>query len=92
MMMGWDWGLGWGGMMFGGLMMVVFWGGLIALVVLAVRGFSGNGNRSSTNQNSSSLSSNSARETPLEILQARYARGEISKEEYETISRDLKTA
>lgn len=29
------------------------------------------------------------RETPLEILQKRYARGEISKEEFEQIRRDL---
>ena len=30
-----------------------------------------------------------ARQTPLEILKARYARGEISREEYEQIHRDL---
>ncbi len=28
-------------------------------------------------------------ETPLEILKKRYARGEISKEEYEQMKRDL---
>lgn len=28
-------------------------------------------------------------ETPLEILKARYARGEISREEYEQMCRDL---
>ena len=28
-------------------------------------------------------------QTPLEILQARYARGEISREEYEQMRRDL---
>lgn len=28
-------------------------------------------------------------ETPLEILKARYARGEISREEYEQLRRDL---
>ena len=28
-------------------------------------------------------------ETPLEILKARYARGEISREEYEQMRRDL---
>ena len=30
-----------------------------------------------------------SRQTPLEILQARYARGEISREEYEQMRRDL---
>lgn len=29
------------------------------------------------------------RETPLELLKARYARGEISREEYEQMRRDL---
>jgi putative membrane protein len=29
-------------------------------------------------------------QTPLEILEARYARGEISREEYEQVRRDLK--
>ena len=30
-------------------------------------------------------------ETPLSILKARYARGEISKTEYETMLKDVKT-
>jgi uncharacterized membrane protein len=30
-----------------------------------------------------------ASQTPLEILQARYARGQISREEYDQIHRDL---
>ena len=88
MMMGWDWRFGWGGMLFGGLMMVVFWGGLIALIVFAIRGFTGNSNRSDYNLNSSNPTDRT-RETPLEMLQARYARGEISKEEYEAIRQDL---
>jgi putative membrane protein len=87
-MMGWDWGFGWGGMLFGGLMMVVFWGGLIALIVFAIRGFTSNSNASGNNRNSS-ISTNSTTQTPLEILQARYARGEISQHEYETVRQDL---
>jgi putative membrane protein len=31
----------------------------------------------------------SVRETPLEILQKRYAKGEITKEEYDKMKRDL---
>ncbi len=38
-------GFGWVGLIFGGLMMLLFWGGLIALVVLAVRAFSTSGVR-----------------------------------------------
>ena len=71
---------GWGHMFFGGLMMIVFWGGLIALVVLLVRWLS---------RNDTSASGPSRRPTPLEILQERYARGEIDKQEYEERKKDL---
>jgi putative membrane protein len=36
---GWDWG--WGHMLFGSVMMVLFWGGLILLIVFAVRWLGG---------------------------------------------------
>ena len=58
---GMDWGWGW--MFSSGLMMLLFWGGIIALVALAVRGLSCGG-----------ASRSEARPTPLEIAQARYAR------------------
>ena len=77
---------GWGHMFFGGLMMIVFWGGVIALVVLLVRWLS----RSDTlGRNETPTSGSSKRPTPLEILQERYARGEIDKQEYEERSKDL---
>jgi putative membrane protein len=62
----------WGGgnWMFGGLMMVVFWGLVIGLIVLAVRGFSG---RSDTTPPPNAL----------DILRERYAKGEIDEDEYE---------
>ncbi len=56
--------------MFGGLMMVVFWGLVIGLIVLAVRGFSG---RSDTTPPPNAL----------DILRERYAKGEIDEDEYE---------
>ncbi len=65
-----DWG--WGHMMFGGLMMVVFWGGVIVLVVLAVRWIGG----SLADRSPPSVSA-------LGILDERFARGEIDKDEYE---------
>lgn len=67
-------GWGWGHMMFGSLMMVVFWGLVIFLVVFMVRrvaGDSGEG-RYAVSKNPS-----------LEILKERFARGEIEKDEFE---------
>ena len=75
--MGWGQGYGWTG--FGGIFMLVFWlvviVGAIALVRwLTARGDAGGG---------------AERRRPLEIAQERYARGEISREEYEQLRRDL---
>lgn len=80
MMWGPDFGFGWGG--FGGLMMLVFWGGLILLGALLVRGFSGwgGGHTSGTTGGSNRA---------MEVLKERYARGEITKEQYEDMRRDL---
>lgn len=61
-------------------MMVVFWGLIIAGIILAVRALSGTGvMQGSTDQ----------KNRALEILQERYARGEIDKDEYESKRRDL---
>lgn len=76
--------LGWGGWLMGGLMMLLFWGGLILLIVLAVRAFARSGNSSQIQTTHGSVSA-------LEILKNRYARGELSKEEFETIRHDLET-
>jgi len=67
---------------FGGLMMIVFWGGIILLIVLLVRWLGGAGASSHT-------SSAPSRQTPLEILQERFAKGEIDKDEYEERKRLL---
>ncbi len=84
-MMWWGQGFGWGWMLFGSLMMILFWGGLIALIVLATRGLTGTGSAATTPPPANT--SNSA----LRILKERYARGEITKEEYEDMRRDLET-
>ena len=61
----------WGGHgIFGGLMMVIFWAFIIALIFLAVRGFS---NRSDTGTGQSAT----------DVLRERYARGEIDEDEFE---------
>lgn len=77
MMMGNDWGLGWGGMWLGWFMMI---GLIVATIVLIVWliGLSRPGVTTSTGSMDSAHRSESA----LDILHARYARGEISKDEY----------
>jgi putative membrane protein len=67
---------------FGGIGMILFWVLLITIVVLAVRSITGSG---TTDSNSLTT----AAQTPLEILQTRYAKGEISKEEYEEARQTL---
>lgn len=74
-------GWGWGHMIYGPLMMIVFWGGLIVVAVLAVRWLGGG---SSHKQNEPSNRGNA-----LEILRERFARGEIDKEEFEERKRLL---
>ncbi len=75
-MMGWPWyDLGWWGMGLGMLIMIIFWAGLIALVVWIVV--------------KAVRSGKSTSETPLDIAKARYARGEISKKEFEQLKKDL---
>jgi putative membrane protein len=66
-----DWGVG--AMEFGGLMMIAFWGGIIVLIVLSVRWFGG-----AARHDRPAVS-----RTALDILQERYARGEIDHDEFE---------
>lgn len=73
---------GWGHMIFGSLMMIVFWGGIIALIVLLVRRLGGAGG-------SGDSSGSAPRRTPLDILQERFAKGEIDRQEYEERRRVL---
>lgn len=67
---------GWGYGLFGPLMMLVFWGAIIALIVLAVRWFSGN-------------QTPAARSDAMETLRQRFAAGEIDEEEFNRRKRVL---
>lgn len=68
-----SWGTG--HMFFGSFMMLLFWGVLILLIVLAVRWFSGGGSSRGEKTPSGSRA--------LSILEERYARGEIDRAEFE---------
>jgi putative membrane protein len=74
-------GMGWW-MLWGGLMMVLFWGAIIAFVVWAVQSL---GRRDDGHAQSGATPPR----RPLEIAKERYARGEIGRDEFEQLKRDL---
>ncbi len=78
-MMGWNgYGFGWWGMILGAVIMFAFWAGIIALVVWGIRSLSRHSSEHST-----------PGQAPLDIARARYARGEITKEQFEQLKKDL---
>ena len=86
--------LGWGGMMgglgfgFGWIFMILFWVIIIWAIVALVRGGGwgyGCGGHSHGEHKQDGTSKNSA----LDILKERYAKGEINKQEYEEKKKDL---
>jgi len=79
-MMGWG-GFGGYGMGFvGWIFMLLFWGLIIVALVLVVRWLWGRGRQGVIT---------GIGDAPLDILKRRYARGEISKGEYDRIKQDL---
>jgi len=75
-MMG-GWGMGW----FGGLFMIVFWILILAALVYFIKWLIQSTGRRQTDTAGGSRA--------LEILQERYARGEIDKAKFETMKVDL---
>ena len=77
-----DWGSGMHPMMWGAwgfgmmLMMILFWGLVIAGIVMGIRWLMREGQERRS-------------DSALEILRQRYARGEINKEEFEAKKKDL---
>ena len=68
-------GMGWG-IVFGGIWMIFFWGGLIALIVWGITKLTGQGRTIQKHD-------------PLDTAKERYAKGEISREEFERLKKDL---
>jgi putative membrane protein len=74
-------GLGYGlGFGFGWLVMLVFWGLIIWAIIALVR--------SAANNNVDRKDEHKT-DNALEILKERYAKGEITKEDFERIKKDL---
>ncbi len=74
------WGHGWGGWIFGPLMMIVFIALIVGVVVLVVRWLGGVGG---------GPAQGAKQKAALEILEERFARGEIDKDEFEDRRRAL---
>jgi putative membrane protein len=72
-----NWGLGWGWMLFGSIMMVAFWGALVWLFVELARG--------------AGPASRTRDASPREIADSRLASGVITLEEHERIVARLKS-
>ena len=68
-----------GSMFFGGGLMWIFWIVLIAIVIALVKGLLSNNASPGSDKD----------DTPLKILEKRYARGEIDTEEFEQKRKEL---
>lgn len=75
MHMGWNYGFGWLMMLFMMLFWLILIVGLVILIIWAVRRTQGPGGVSE--------------DTALDTLNKRYARGEISREEYERMKQEI---
>jgi len=74
----WDWsGFSWLFMSIGIIWMIVFWGAIIWLIVWSIKRLSQSGR------------TNDSSKTPYEILKERYARGEITREQFEQMKKDM---
>ena len=78
--MWWHWGLGFGAgwAILGAIVMVIFWVIVIWLIVWAVRGATRRG-----------YTGPAGSKTPLDIAKERYAKGEITREQFEEIKKNL---
>jgi putative membrane protein len=82
----WGWGMNMMYSPFGGWFMILLLAVAVAVVVMIFRGSLGRGNSAG---NTFGTGPTSHAEAPLDILKRRYAAGEIDKEQYEEMKRDL---
>ena len=68
-------GSGWGSMVFGPLMMIIFIAAIAVIVVVAIRWLGGNA--------TDTAAKNAPSRSPVDILKERFARGEIDLSEFE---------
>jgi putative membrane protein len=81
--MHYGWHDGWGGMIFGPIVMILFVAAIVVLVVIALRWLGGGAGPAGPGHRHAGRS-------PLDILEERFARGEIDKEEFEERRRILR--
>jgi len=72
-------GMGWW-MVFGAIVTILFWAGVFALVVWIIAKLVGHEN---------SRAASGRKSNPLDIARERYAKGEITQDQFEQIKRDL---
>lgn len=71
---------GWGGMFVGMIFMIAFWVLIVVAIVVLIKWLARSGEKPTTP---------TAPTSPLDVLKLRYARGEISREEFEQMKKDL---
>ena len=67
------------GFSFGGVFMILFWAAIIALVIWGIKKL--------TERDTAHISTTTTK--PMDITKERYAKGEITKEEFEQLKKDL---
>lgn len=76
---GWDHMMGYGG--YGGMFMWLIWIVIAAVIIYFVFNLSKRNGKSIDSEN----------ESPIEILKRRYAKGEITKDEFDRIKKEIET-
>lgn len=79
--------MGGGSWILGGLLMIVFWVFVVIMIVGIIRWFTWRGHAGPGGHMHMHMGGGSDR--PMEILKERYAKGEITKEQFEQMKKDL---